>query len=119
MGIVIPWMLQSYGMSDFVDKGMEAPVTGRRAAVARLVIGDLNISAVWIIGIRKIRIGATGAVLIVGAEPDDASRAEIRYFLESDVRDFRPCRQSGAHGALLCSAHRGETESVVKIGVGR
>ena len=75
-------MLQADGMSDLMDKGMEAPVAGGRVFVAWIVIGDPNIAAVWI-GIGKIRIGAAGAVLVVGSKPDDASGAGVGYFLET------------------------------------
>src|SRR4051794_6558678 len=101
-----------------MDKGMETPVAGGRVFVAWIVIGDPNIAAVWI-GMRKIRIGAAGTVLVVGSKPDDASRARVRYFLETDVRDFGPGRQSGARSVLLCRVHRFETEGVVEKSVGR
>src|SRR5689334_24012759 len=117
MGFVIPWMLQADGMSDFMDKSMETPVAGGRILVARIVIGDPDIATVWI-GIGKIRIGAAGTVLVVGPKPDNASGARVRYFLESDIRNFGPCRQSGARSVLLCRVHWLKTESVIEKGVG-
>src|SRR4051794_37029985 len=101
MGIVIPCMLQPYGMSYFMDEGMVTPVTRGWTPVARLFIGNVNVAAAWIC-IRIIRIGAACTVLIVGAEPDGTAGARVRYFLETDIRDFRPCRQSCAYSALLC-----------------
>ena len=115
---IVPWMLQSDGVPDFMDEGMKTPVAGGRAFVARLVIGDVNVAAAWI-GAGIIGVGAAGAALIVGAEPNEAPGAGIRYFLECDVRDFRSGRQSCAHGALMCGTHRGETKRVIEPGVGR